>query len=72
MGMNCRHGAQMVEVYFIPQVYCAYREYYGSASTRSTNTTTDKILPVLAVPAVQNPEILEAQGVSPVANPETL
>ena len=42
MGLiiNCRHGAQTVEVYVILQVSLgAYLEYFGTASTRSANTT---------------------------------
>ena len=33
---------------------------------------TDELLAVLTIPAVQNPDLLEAQGVSAETNPETL
>ena len=55
----------MVEVFFILGIVGAF--WYCEC------TPTDEILPLLAapiVPAGQNPEILEAQGASTVANPD--
>ena len=37
VGMSCRLGGQMVDVYSTLQVYSAYREYFGAASTRTTD-----------------------------------
>ena len=56
--------AQRVQVYSIFRVY---REYFGTARTGSTELAvlavpTNEILPVLAVPEVQNSEILPSTG----------
>ena len=67
MGVDCRYGAQMVEVYFILRSILVLR------ALAVPTLPTDEILPILAVPAVHNLDILEAQGVSTgVANPEIL
>ena len=63
----------MVEAYFILHVYGEYWSILVLRVLEVRTLLTDEILPVLAVPAAQNAEILEAQGVSTVVpNPEML
>lgn len=60
----------MVVVCFTLRAYSADLEYFGTASSARTRSTNGRKLPALVVPAVQNPEILELQGVSRVSKPE--
>ena len=53
----------MVQVYFILRVYCAHIERILVLRVLAVRAVlTDEILPALAVPAVQDPEILGSAG----------
>ena len=64
LSTGCTDGRNILHTRRIPG-YWAYWGYFGNASTRrsSTNTANGRNTArlVLAVPAVQNPELLEAQ-----------